>query len=110
MLVVQERGEEPMGFGGLLERWEGPDGVIWSYCIIVGPPNELLATIHDRMPIIIRPADYEAWLDPGLTDSGTLGELMAPYPAELMEAYPVGKAVGNPRAQGPELIRPASAA
>jgi putative SOS response-associated peptidase YedK len=99
-------GEEPMGFGGLLERWDGSDGVVWSYCIIVTEPNELVAAIHNRMPVIIDPEDYDAWLDPGLTDPRIVSELMAPYPAARTEAYPVGKAVGNPRSQGPGLIEP----
>lgn len=98
--------DEPMGFGGLLERWGEADNVVWSYCVITTAPNELVAPIHNRMPVIIRPEDYGAWLDPGLTDPGIVSELMRPYPAVMMEAYPVGKAVGNTRAQGPELMRP----
>jgi putative SOS response-associated peptidase YedK len=95
-----------MGLGGLLERWEGPEGVVWSYCILTTEPNDLLVPIHNRMPVIIAPEDYDAWLDPGLTEPGIVGELIGPYPPELMEAYPVGKAVGNPRSQGPELVEP----
>jgi putative SOS response-associated peptidase YedK len=106
---IRLRGEEPMGFGGLLERWEGPEGVVWTYCIIVTEPNELVAGIHNRMPVIIRPEDYDAWLDPGLIEPGIVSELMAPYPSDLMEAYPVGRAVGNPRSQGPELVAPMQA-
>jgi len=99
-------GEEPMGLGGLLERWEGPEGVVWSFCILTTEPNELLAPIHNRMPVIIAPEDYDAWVDPELMEPGIVGELIGPYPPELMEAYPVGKAVGNPRSQGPELVEP----
>lgn len=97
---------EPMGLGGLLERWTGPDGVQLSCCILTVDANELLASIHERMPVIIRPEDYDAWLDPGLTDIDIVGELIDPYPAEAMEAYPVGRAVGNPESQGPVLVEP----
>ena len=105
---IRLRGEEPIGFAGLLERREGPDGVLWTYCIIVTEPNDLVAEIHNRMPVIVRPEDYDAWLDPGLTDAGIVSELMGPYPADLMEAFRVGRAVGNPRSQGPDLIEPIS--
>lgn len=102
---IRLRSGEPMGFGALLERWRGADADLWTYCIIVTEPNGLVAPIHDRMPAIIRPDDYDAWLDPGLADPGVVTGLIGPYPAESMEIYPVGRAVGNPRAQGPELVR-----
>lgn len=64
--------------------------------------------IHDRMPLIIRPEDYAAWLDPGVTDAKMVLERVGDYPTAEIEAYPVGRGVGNPRAQGSGLVRPPS--
>lgn len=96
--------DEPMGFAGLLERWEGSDGLSLSFAILTTDANELMAPIHNRMPVIVRPSDYEAWLDPALTDPAMMDQLARPYPAELMEAWPVSRAVNNARSEGPELI------
>lgn len=102
-------GEALFGLGGLLEHWEGPEGPVLSFAILTTAANELMRPIHDRMPVIIRPKDYAAWLDPEITDANLVRELANEYPSADMEAYPVGRAVGNPRAQGPELVRPVQA-
>lgn len=77
---------------GLLEHWRGPDGEVATFAILTTAANALMAPIHDRMPVIVQPEDYAAWLDPSVTDSGLVREF--------------GRAVGNSRAQGPELIEP----
>ncbi|CAH1748296.1 Abasic site processing protein [Thauera humireducens] len=97
-------GEALFGFGGLLEHWEGPEGPVLTFAILTTAANELVRPIHDRMPVIIQPDDYAAWLDPGVTDAHLVCELAGEYPPAGMEAYPVGRAVGNPRAQGPRLV------
>lgn len=97
-------GEALFGFGGLLEHREGPEGRVLSFAILTTAANERMRPIHDRMPVIIHPANYDAWLDPGVTDPDLVRVLAGEYPGERMEAYPVGRAVGNPRAQGPRLI------
>jgi putative SOS response-associated peptidase YedK len=94
------------GIGGLLERHEGPDGVLHSFAILTTAANASVAPIHERMPVIVEPQDYDAWLDPEIGDPALLRELAAHYPAERIEAYPVGRAVGSPRSQGPELVEP----
>ena len=91
-------------FGGLLEHWDGPDGPVLTFAIRTTAANEWMAPLHDRMPVIVLPEDYDAWLDPGVTEPGLVRELAAAYPSERMEAYPVGRAVDKPRAQGPGLI------
>ena len=65
-----------------------------------------MAPIHDRMPVIVKPRDYERWLNPGITDPGALRDILAPYPAEDMTAYRVNKRVGSPRNNDPGLIDP----
>lgn len=96
---------------GLYEYWPGEDGAepIESYTIITTGANELMRTIHDRMPVILPERDYDAWLDPKNEKAETLEKLLKPYPAEEMRAYPVGLRVNNARNDGPELIAPVGA-
>ncbi len=96
---IQLSGGEPIGFAGLYDVWR--DEVL-SCTILTTTPNELMATLHDRMPVILSPDDYERWLDPGVTDPDAVQDLLRPYPGEL-QAYPVARAVNNVRNDGPEL-------
>ncbi len=77
-----------------------------SCTILTTSPNELMGKLHDRMPVIISPEDYDRWLDPGVTDPDEVQDLLKPYPGE-MQAYPVSSAVNNARNDGPELVLPA---
>jgi putative SOS response-associated peptidase YedK len=99
-------GEALFAVAGLLEYWRGPDGEVVIFAILTTAANEQMRPIHDHMPVILLPEDYAAWLDPGVTDPGLVRELAGGYPADRMEAYPVGRAVGNPRSQGPGLVEP----
>ncbi len=93
-------------FAALLEDWQGPHGeVMISTCIITTEPNELMASIHDRMPVILPKAAWHAWLDPAV-QVREVKPLLVPLPAERMAAYPVSSAVGSVRNDGPELIHP----
>jgi putative SOS response-associated peptidase YedK len=56
-----------------------------------------MAHVHDRMPVILRPDDYDLWLDPGFTKLEGLLELMKPYDARLMKKHPVSTRVGDPK-------------
>ena len=76
--------------------------------IVTTGPNELMRPIHDRMPVILDPEDEELWLDPDVPADVALGCLRA-YPAERMEAYPVGPGVGNVRNDTPDLVEPLAA-
>ena len=99
-------GESLFGFGGLLERREGPDGPVRSFAILTTAANDAVAPIHERMPVIIAPEDYAAWLDPDVTDADVLVEIARRSDAERIEAFPVDRAVGSARAQGPQLVAP----
>jgi putative SOS response-associated peptidase YedK len=93
-------------FAGLMEDWQGPHGeVMVSTCIITTEPNELMADIHNRMPVILPRRVWAPWLDPAAQTSG-LRPLLVPYPARLMAAHTVSPAVGNVQNNGPELILP----
>ncbi len=95
-ITLQE--EQPFAFAGLWDVWKSADGdPVQSCTIITTTPNELMATIHNRMPAILRPGAYEDWLNPQLHDTDVLTHWLAPYPAELMKARPVSKLVNNPK-------------
>lgn len=92
-------GGEPFAFAGLWESWKGPEARIVSCTIITGPPNELLSELHDRMPVILDPDNYDMWL------AGKAGaELLVPFPADKMRAYPVSKRVNKPENDDAEII------
>lgn len=91
---------------GLWERWQTPDGDWLESCtILTTTANELVKPLHERMPVILAPEQYARWLDPELRDPALLRELLVPYPAGLLVAYPVSKAVNRVSNDGPELIR-----
>jgi putative SOS response-associated peptidase YedK len=96
------RDGRPFGFAGLWERWHGEgEAAVESCSIVTTEANELLAPIHDRMPVIIDPKQFALWLDPSVTDTSRVGELLRPYPSEAMEAYPVSLLVNNPANDAP---------
>lgn len=107
--LIHMRNGEPMGMGGLLESWHGPEGEITTFTILTTTPNPIMAKIHDRMPVIIQPENYAAWLDPKLADVDKIQELIQPYPERFMEAYPVSRKVNNPKYDAPDLIEPEQA-
>jgi putative SOS response-associated peptidase YedK len=83
-------------FAGLWEHWEGKDEVVESCSIIVTEANAQVRRVHDRMPVIIDPPDYEQWLDPEIQQADALNLLLRPYPADAMITYPVSKRVNSP--------------
>ena len=101
--------DRPFGFAGLWESWEGPDhAAIESCTILTTEANELVRPIHDRMPVIVAPPDYERWLDPGVQSADAVRPLLCPYPSEAMTAYPVGPRVNSPAHDDPGCIQPAA--
>src|SRR5437867_4454934 len=101
------RDGEPFAIAGLWEHWEGKDGeVIGSCTILTTEPNELLAPIHNRMPVILDPKEYEQWLDPASQQGDRLKPLLLPYPHDQMTAYPVSLRVNNPRNDDRTCIEP----
>jgi len=97
-------------FAGLWESWAGPKGEVRSFTIITTEPNALMARIHDRMPAIIARDRYARWLDASLQSPAEIQTMIAPYPAEAMQAVPVGAGISSVRNQGAELIEPAGPA
>lgn len=101
---IRLKDDEPFAFAGLSEHWHRGDQIIDSCAIITTDANELMAGIHDRMPVILSPEDYELWLEPDFHGQGKLLEMLKPYPADWMEAYPVSTVVNNPRNETKECI------
>jgi putative SOS response-associated peptidase YedK len=90
------------GLAGLFERWRSEDGSVLDTCAIVTTEaNALLAPIHDRMPVVIGPDDYERWLDPANAD---VADLIAPYPSDAMACYPVSLRVNAVRNDDAALL------
>ena len=99
---------ELFGFAGLSERWVSPDGEeIHSCCIVTTDANALMMPIHDRMPVILAPGDYDAWLDPANVNAEMLRAILCPSEADDMIAYPVSRAVNSSRTDAPMLVEPA---
>lgn len=104
---IRLRDGRPFAFAGLWERWTGPDGKAVETCaILTTEPNESLREIHDRMPVILDPNDYDQWLDPYLRQAQLLQPLFRPYPPEDMTAYPVNLRVNDPSHDIPACIEP----
>ena len=102
---------EPFAFAGLWDHWEGVNGsVIESCTIITTTPNDLMQTIHNRMPVILEQSDYALWLDPDVQKPEQLTQLFAPRPSSGMIAYPVSTIVNNPVNDNPECIEPSGEA
>lgn len=102
------RDGEPFAIAGLWERWEGEGGPLETCTLLTTEANELLAPYHDRMPVIVRPEDYEAWLDAGMNKSELLMPLMRPYPHEDMAAHAVSALVNSPSNDTPRCVEPVS--
>jgi putative SOS response-associated peptidase YedK len=99
----------PFAFAGLWEHWQSADGSeIRSATIITTEPNELMESIHNRMPVILRPDTYTQWLDSAPQSPSRLQPLLVPYLAEEMEAYPVSTLVNSPGNDRAEIIVPVS--
>ena len=93
---------EPYAFAGLWESWQPPQGALLeTFTILTAAPNSLTKHIHDRMPVIVEPEDYDRWMDPSTAPSL---DLLRPYAANQMRAWPVGELVGNVRNNAPNLL------
>ncbi len=93
-------------FAGLWDRWRSSSGELVESCsILTTDANSLTKDIHDRMPVILRPEDYDHWLDPGITDPEQVQELLHPFDPRLMKKYPLSSAVSNVNNDGPECVQ-----
>jgi putative SOS response-associated peptidase YedK len=106
---IHMKDRKPFAFAGLWDSWNSPDGSLVKSCtIITTEPNELTGIIHNRMPVILHPRDYAKWLDPSPQTPDQLKPLLKPFPADLMNAYPVSPLVNTPANDIPQLVVPAN--
>jgi putative SOS response-associated peptidase YedK len=104
---IRLREARPFAFAGLWERWEGPEAdVIESCTLLTTQPNDFMRQLHNRMPVILQPKDYELWLDPKVQEASLLQPLLLPFPPDEMDAYPVSRYVNSPDNDDPRCIEP----
>ncbi|HEY8156962.1 MAG TPA: SOS response-associated peptidase [Myxococcota bacterium] len=102
-------GRPCFAIAGLWESWRDPQGAPLETCtLLTTSANATLRAVHDRMPVILDPADYAAWLDPKLADAASLASLVRGAPAEALELHPVGRRVNDPRFDDAACLEPAS--
>lgn len=106
---IRMRDKAPFALAGLWEHWQDADGNELESCaVLVTEANEVLRPIHDRMPVILLPGDWAAWLDPKHQDVAGLRRLLQPCDPAPMEAFTVSRRVNNARHEGAELTAPLS--
>ena len=103
--LIRRRDQRVFAFAGLWEHWQAPDAAsIDSYTILTTAPNELVRPLHNRMPVIVSPDDYELWLDPEIQDVDRLKPLFGRCSADEFVAYAVGTRVNSPSHDDPSCI------
>ena len=94
-------------FAALWERWQDEGHrPIETFTVITTEPNTLVEPIHNRMPVILARDRYDEWLNPHNNDTAELSDLLTPYPAVAMTAYPVSTFVNSPQNEGAECVSP----
>lgn len=113
--LVRRRDGAALALAGLWDVWRGPDGhgpgpgrgdALRTCTVLTTEPNELVAPVHDRMPVILTPEACETWLDDEEGDVDLLSALLVPCPAALLEMWPVSADVGDVGNDGPWLVEP----
>jgi len=106
-LYIKLKDGSPMILAGIWESWKSTDGkTVDSGSILTTVANNLIAPIHDRMPVILNPSDWEQWLDRDQRDPEKLKALYQSFPAEEIEMHPVPPMVNSVKNAGPELVKP----
>ena len=101
------RDGRPFAFAGLWEHWQGPEKTVVESCtLLTTQPNDLIRPVHNRMPVILHPQDYDLWLDPEMQKVEPLQALLRPYPSAEMDTFPVSRWVNSPKHDDPRCIEP----
>src|SRR5205823_1712588 len=103
---IHARDGHSLAAAGLWTTWHDRehDEAVTSHTVIACAPNQVMAPIHDRMPVILAGEAPDAWLDPDVTDSQAAAALLVTCPADWLDAYPVAPLVNNVHNDGPDLI------
>ncbi|WP_411739991.1 SOS response-associated peptidase [Peribacillus sp. S4] len=103
---IKLKNHAPFGMAGLWESWKSPEGIsIYSCSVITTVPNELMTSIHDRMPVILKPEDEKDWLNPSINDPAYLQQYLKSFDSEQMEAFEVSNDVNSTKNNSPNLIQ-----
>ncbi|MFJ7469490.1 SOS response-associated peptidase [Peribacillus frigoritolerans] len=103
---IKLKNHAPFGMAGLWESWKSPEGIsIYSCSVITTVPNELMTSIHDRMPVILKPEDEKDWLNPSNNDPAYLQQYLKSFDSEQMEAFEVSTDVNSTKNNSPNLIQ-----
>jgi len=106
--LIHRKDGKPFAFAGLWSSWKSPDQErpIETFTILTTDANDLLRPLHDRMPVILDPENFDLWLDPKIEDAAKLQPLMAPHAVDGFEAFPVSRAVNSPAHDAEDCIAP----
>lgn len=103
-------GRSLMAMAGLWDTWRSPEGErVRSFTIVTTTPNKLCAELHNRMPVVLKPADWPIWLGETPANVQHLKARLAPYAGDDMICWPVSARVGNVKNNDPSLIEPIAA-
>ncbi|MGE6612754.1 SOS response-associated peptidase [Peribacillus sp. NPDC076916] len=103
---IKLKNDAPFGMAGIWESWKSPEGLsIYSCSVITTVPNELMTSIHDRMPVILKPEDEKDWLNPSINDPAYLQQYLKSFDSEQMEAFEVSTDVNSTKKNSPNLIQ-----
>ncbi len=97
----------PFAFASIWDVWEDEIQKLFGACLITTTANDLVKSVHDRMPVILPRESYAEWLNPE-TPVARLKELLKPYPTELMKAKEVGPKVNSTKNEGPDCLEPSA--
>ena len=108
--LVRPRAGGPFAMAGIWEHWVGADGSeLETMAILTVPANRAVGALHDRMPALLPPASFEAWLACRSGTAVEAAQLLAPAPEDLLDIVEVSPRLNDPRNEGPELQEPARA-
>jgi putative SOS response-associated peptidase YedK len=108
--LIRRTDGAPFGMAGLWETWRDPDGEPLESCtVIVTDANDLVRSLHDRMPVILAPEDYAARLDPHTKDTARLLKMLRPAESTAWELRQVSRKVNSPKNDSPDLLEPVAA-
>ena len=104
-MFIHLKGDRPFAFAGLWERWRADEksDPLDTCTILTTTPNDVMKEIHDRMPVILSPDDFPKWLNREVPGRD-VADLIKPFDAQQMEAWPVSTAVNSPKNEGAELV------
>ena len=109
-MYIHRADGDPLAFAGLYERWTDAENLreIHTCTIITTTPNEMMAEIHDRMPVLLSPQRWDEWLDPANADTESLQRLLVPAPDALLTSYAVSTEVNSVKNNNADLLAPIS--